>query len=203
MADVDAVVWDIGRVLVQWDLGRIYRDLIPDPAARAAFTAQVVSEDWHAQHDAGVSWDDMVAARSAEFPQHAALIERYATHWLESVPGPVEGTHPLVERLTQRGVPQFCITNFGVDAFALFRPTFPILDHFADIVVSGTERLVKPDAAIFDLAARRFGHAPDRMVFIDDNAANIATAQGLGWQVHHFTGDAGALEADLTALGVL
>nr|WP_277350577.1 HAD-IA family hydrolase [Novosphingobium olei] len=203
VADVDAVVWDIGRVLVQWDLSRIYRDVIPDPVERAAFVATVVSEEWHGQHDAGVPWPEMVAQRTAEFPEHAALIERYATHWLDAVPGPIDGTHPLVERLTAARVPQFSITNFGADAFALFRPTFPILDHFSDIVVSGTERLVKPDTAIFDLAAARFGYAPQAMLFIDDNAANIAAAAALGWQVHHFTGDAAALEADLVRRGLI
>lgn len=200
---VDAVVWDVGRVLVRWDLPAMYRDLIPDAAERTRFTTTVVTEEWHAQHDAGVPLAAMVADRTAQYPQHAALIERYATHWLESVPGPVDGTHPLVEELTARGVAQYCITNFGVDTWAMFRPTFPILDHFADIVVSGAERLVKPDPAIFRLAATRFGHAPDRMVFVDDNAANVAAAAALGWRVHHFTGDAAALRTDLTMLGLL
>lgn len=203
VADIEAVVWDIGRVLVQWDLPAIYRDVIPDPAERATFMDTVVTEAWHGQHDAGVSWDDMVAERVAEFPQHAALIERYVTHWLESVPGPIEGTHPLVERLSAGGVPQFSITNFGADAFALFRPTFPILDHFGDIVVSGDEKLVKPDPAIFALAASRFGYAPEAMLFIDDNADNIAAAAANGWHVHHFTGDAKALEADFVRRGLL
>jgi len=203
MAGVDAVVWDIGRVLVQWDFPRIWADVIPDDAERGAFTTTVVSESWHFRHDCGEPMAAMVAERIAEFPQHRALIERYQTHWLLSVPGPIEGTHPLVERLTARGVPQFSITNFGADAFALFRPTFPILDHMGDIVVSGTERLAKPDPAIFDLAARRFGHDAAHMLFIDDNAANIATARDLGWQVHHFTGDASALEADFAARGLL
>ncbi|WP_333839338.1 HAD family hydrolase [Novosphingobium sp.] len=197
------VVWDVGRVLVEWDLGLLYRDLIPDPVERAAFVRDVVSEDWHAQHDAGVTWAEMVATRSAEFPQHAALIARYASHWLDSIPGPVAGTHDLVRQLAGRGVPQYAITNFGEEAWALFRPTFPILDHFADIVVSGVERMVKPDAAIFDHAAARFGQAPQTMLFIDDNAANIATARALGWHAHHFVQGAKALEADLQAHGLL
>lgn len=197
------VVWDVGRVLVEWDLALLYRDAIPDPAERARFVAEVVSEEWHGQHDAGVPWSTMVAARSAEFPQHAALIARYASHWLDSIPGPVAGTHDLVRRLAARGVPQYAITNFGVDAWALFRPTFPILDHCRDIVVSGAERLIKPDPAIFELAARRFGQAPETMLFIDDNAANIATARALGWHTHHFAQGADALEADLLAHGLL
>lgn len=200
---VDTVVWDIGRVLVEFDLGRIYRDMIPDCAERARFVAQVVTEDWHAQHDEGVSFAEMVAARTAEFPQHAARIARYASHWLESLPGPVPGTHALIERLAMAGVPQYAITNFGVDAWELFRPTFPILDHMRDIVVSGVERLIKPGDAIFHLAATRFSRAPETMLFIDDNAANIATAKRLGWNVHHFTGDADALEARMQGLSLL
>ena len=203
MAAIEAVVWDIGRVLVQWDFPRIWRDVIPDPAAHAAFTTTVVSESWHFRHDCGEPMDAMIAERIALHPDHAALIERYRTHWLLSVPGPIAGTHPLVERLALAGVPQFALTNFGADAFAMFRPTFRVLDHMIDIVVSGDEHMVKPDAAIFALAARRFGHDPARMLFIDDNADNIAAARGLGWRVHHFTGDAAALEADLVGLGLL
>ncbi|WP_420381264.1 HAD family hydrolase [Novosphingobium sp.] len=203
MAAVDAVVWDIGRVLVQWDFPLIWRDVIPDPVARAAFTTTVVSESWHSRHDVGETMDALIAERVAEHPAERALIERYRTHWLLAVPGPIAGTHPLVEGLATAGVPQFALTNFGADAFAMFRPTFPVLDHMIEIVVSGDERLVKPDPAIFALAARRFGHDPARMLFIDDNADNIAAARKLGWQVHHFTGDAAALEADLIALGLL
>lgn len=202
-APVEAVVWDIGRVLVEFDLSRIYRDAIPDAEERARFVAEVVTEDWHAQHDEGISFAAMVAARTAEYPQHAMRIALYASHWLDSLPGPVDGTHELIARLAARGVPQYAITNFGVDAWEMFRPTFPILDHMRDIVVSGTERLIKPDRAIFDLAEARFGRAPQTMLFIDDSAANIASAKALGWQVHHFVRDPEVLEARLMALGLL
>ena len=200
---IEAVVWDIGRVLVEWDLGRIYRDAIPDESDRRRFVTDVVSEQWHMQHDAGVPFTTMVAARQAEFPQYADLIALYATHWLESIPGPVAGTHELIQRLTDRGVPQYAITNFGVDAWDLFSPTFSILDHMQDIVVSGIERLVKPGEAIFELAAQRFGRSPASMLFIDDSAANVATARQLGWTEHHFTGDAAALEDQMVQLGLL
>lgn len=200
---VEAVVWDIGRVLVQFDLAGIYTMAIPDPAERARFVAEVVTEEWHAQHDEGVPFAEMVAARTAQFPEHAERIALYASNWLASLPGPVPGTHELVERLAANGVPQNAITNFGIDSWALFRPTFPILDHMQDIVISAVERLAKPDPAIFHLAAHRFARAPETMLFIDDNAANIATARALGWQVHHFTNDPDVLEARLVALGLL
>ncbi len=202
MSDIEAVVFDVGRVLVQWQLRALFAKLIPDGEELDWFLANVVTEDWHFQHDAGRPLAEMVPELQALHPDHAHLIEAYATRFLESIPGPVPGTSELVERLAQRGVPLYAITNFGAEFWAQFRPTFPLLDHMRAIVVSGEERIAKPDPAIFRLAARRFGHAPQSMLFIDDNAANVAAARKLGWPAHHFR-NAADLEADLEARGLL
>lgn len=199
---VQAVVFDIGRVLVQWRIAALYERLIPDEAVRSHVLGEVITEEWHARHDTGVPLAEMIAERTAQYPQYRAHIEAYATHWLETLPGPVPGSAELVGELAARGVPLYAITNFGADTWAMFRPSFPLLDHFRDIVVSGHERLVKPDAAIFELAARRFGHRPAEMLFIDDNAANVAAAALLGWQVHHFSA-AGPLAQDLRGRGLI
>jgi len=197
------VVFDIGRVLVQWRIAGLYEKLIPDAERCAWFLNHVVTEAWHAQHDEGKPFALMIAELSAQFPEERSLIEAYAPRWLECLPGPIEGTHELVRALDAAGVPLYSITNFGVDAWAMFRPTFPVLDHFRDIVVSGHEKLIKPHAPIFELAARRFGHQPAEMLFIDDNADNIAMAGQLGWHTHHFVNGAAALEQDLRARGLL
>ncbi len=199
---VEAVVFDVGRVLVEWDLRHLYAKLIHDPARLEWFVANVVSEGWHFQHDAGRDLAEMVAERKLAFPDEAALIDAYATRFIETIPGPVAGTAALVDRLAARGVPLYAITNFASPFWAEFRPTLPVFAHFRDVVVSGDEKIAKPDHRIFDLAAQRFGHAPQAMLFIDDNAANIAAARALGWQVHHFT-SAVALERDLAARGLI
>ena len=202
MTDVKAVVFDVGRVIVQWDLRYLFAKLIPDTDRLDWFLANVVTQEWHFEHDAGRALADMVPERKAQFPQYAHLIDAYAARFLETIPGPVPGTLSLIEELAARDVPLFGITNFGAEFWAQFVPTMPIFDHFTDIVVSGTEKMVKPDRAIFDLAAARFGHAPAEMLFIDDNADNIASAQTLGWQVHLFT-QAQGLAADLRSRGLI
>jgi 2-haloacid dehalogenase len=199
---VSAVVFDVGRVLVQWDLRCLFAKLIDDPAELDWFLATVVTEEWHFQHDQGRPLAEMVPERIAEYPAYKAHIEAYATRFNESVPGPVPGSLELVDALNARAVPLYAITNFGAEFWAQFRPTQPIFDHFRDIVVSGTEKIAKPDPAIFNLAAARFGHAPGAMLFIDDNAANIAAARALGWQVHHFS-DAACLAGDLRERGLI
>jgi len=202
MSPVEAVVFDVGRVLYQWDLRHLFRPHIADPDALEWFIGNVVTESWHFQHDAGRPLAEMVAERSAEFPDHAVMIERYAAQFNDSIPGPVPGSLELVEALHAAGVPLFAITNFGAEFWAGFRPTAPVFDRFIDVVVSGVEKLVKPNPAIFALAANRFGHAPGDMLFIDDNAANVAAARASGWQVHHFI-DAETLAADLRRRGLI
>ncbi len=199
---IEAVVFDVGRVLYHWDLRHLFRKLIADEAQVEKFVTDVVSPEWHFQHDMGRPAAEMVAERSAEFPEHAALIEAYAARFNETIPGPVEGSIELVERLHTGGIPLYAITNFGADFWAAFLPTAPVFDLFEDVVVSGVEKLAKPDQAIFALAAQRFGRDPATMLFIDDNEANVLAAREAGWHAHHFF-DAPGLEADLSARGLL
>lgn len=193
---IEAVVFDIGRVLVQWDMRVLFRQLLDDEAEVEWVYRNVVTEAWHGQHDAGRPIAEMVAERSAEFPRYAAVIQAYADRFNETIPGPVPGSAELVEALHERGVPLYAITNFGADTWAGFRPTFPLLERFGDIVVSGVERVAKPDPAIYALAAQRFGRDPATMLFIDDSLPNVMSARDCGWHAHHFI-SADLLAADL------
>lgn len=200
--EVRAVVFDVGRVLVQWDMRHLFAQLIDDADRLDWFLANVVTEEWHFEHDAGRDLDEMVAARKIEFPGHDALIDAYASRFLETIPGNVPGSHDLVRSLAERGIPLFAITNFASPFWREYRAGEPLFDLFQDIVVSGDEKIAKPDARIFRLAAERFGYPPSDMLFIDDNAANIAAAKALGWQVHHFQ-DAVLLRSDLLVRGLI
>ena len=202
VASVEAVVFDVGRVLYQWQIASLFEKIVDDNARLRKLLDEVVTEEWHFQHDRGRPLGEMVPERIALYPDFADEIRAYATRFNETIPGPVEGSHELVERLDAQGVPLFAITNFGAEFWADFRPTAPIFDRFRDIVVSGEECLAKPDPAIFTLAEERFALHPSAMLFIDDNEANIEAAQGCGWQVHHFT-DAAGLELDLSARGLI
>ena len=199
---IQAVVFDIGRVLVQWDMRLLFRKLLDDEAEVEWVYRNVVTEAWHGQHDAGRPIAEMVAERSAAFPRYAEVIRAYAERFNETIPGPVPGSADLVEQLHRKGLPLYAITNFGADTWANFRPTMPLLDRFRDIVVSGIERLAKPDPAIFALAAQRFGRDPDTMLFIDDSLPNVISARECGWHTHHFT-SAAVLADELQARGLL
>lgn len=202
MTNVTTVVFDVGRVLFEWDLRYLYSKLIADEAEREYFVGHVVTPEWHYQHDAGRSLDDMVAERVAQYPQYEELIRAYETRITETIPGPVPGTHDIVRELSDNDIPLFVITNFGAEFWDRFRPAQPIFDHFGDILVSGVEKLIKPDPAIYALALDRFGLNPGAAIFIDDKLDNVVSARNNGFVAHHFT-DATKLRAELTAFNLL
>jgi 2-haloacid dehalogenase len=202
MTQITTVVFDVGKVLFEWDLRHLFAKLIEDKADLEYFVTHVVTPQWHFQHDAGRTLADMAAKRTAEFPQFAVLIDAYVTRFNETLPGPVEGSLEIVSELAERRVPLFAITNFGAEFWDMFRPTQPIFDHFGDIIVSGVEKLVKTDPAIYALALERFGLQPGEAIFIDDNHDNVVSARENGFSAHHFT-DSGNLRRELTSLNLL
>jgi len=198
-----AVVFDVGNVLYEWDPRVPYRRLIPDDEALSVFLRDVCSPEWHFQHDAGRSFAETSAELSARFPEHADLIAQWGPLFSEQIPGPVPGMPEMVEELDARGVPLFAITNFSHEFFAPFRAREAALfDRFRDVVVSGAERLVKPDAAIYRLALDRFGLAPHEALFVDDRQDNVDGAAAVGMPAVRFT-DAGSLRAELQRLHLL
>jgi 2-haloacid dehalogenase len=199
---VRAVVFDVGHVLYDWDPRFLYEKMVPDAGRLDWLLSHVITRTWHFQHDAGRPFAETCAELCAQFPAERALIEAYGPRWLETIPGPIPGSHALVEELDARGVPLYAITNFSAEFWAMFRPTAPIFDRFRDIIVSGAERLVKPDSAIYQLARRRFGLGDGEALFIDDSPANVAAAIAAGWTAHRFT-DAASARAALVAAGML
>jgi 2-haloacid dehalogenase len=197
-----AVVFDIGRVLFDWNLRYLFAKLIDEPAQLDWFLAHVVTEEWHFQSDAGRPLAEMVPERQRQFPEHAALVDAYRDRFNETIDRPIEGTHALVRRLHAAGVPLYALTNFGAEFFAGFRPTEPIFDLFDAIVVSGEECVAKPDPRIYAICEERFGRTPSELFFVDDNPANVAAAAARGWQTHLFEGP-GPLEAELVRRGLL
>lgn len=115
MSDIEAVVFDIGGVLIDWDPEYLYRNLIDDPRERRRFLTEVCSPEWNAAQDAGRPWKDAVAELIAEHPHHADLIEAYHLRWEEMVAGPIPGSVEILEDLRARQIPTYALTNFSSD----------------------------------------------------------------------------------------
>ena len=195
------IVFDIGRVLIEWDPERPYRKLIPDEARRHWFLSEVCTSAWNKEQDRGRSWAEAERLLIERYPDEAALIRAYRENWSEMVPGEIEGTRAIFDGLIAAGLDVTMLTNFAPDTFAIAQSRFPVLTQSRGVTVSGAVELVKPDRAIYDLHARTFGLDPARTLFFDDTMENVAGAEAAGWHARHFI-DAARMRTDLADLGV-
>ena len=199
---IDAVVFDLGGVLIDWNPRHLYRKLFEDEAKMERFLSEVCSPVWNVTLDAGMSFDEGIAELLRRHPDEAHLIRAWKERWEEMLGGAIEGAVALLDELHAAGMPLYALTNWSAETFPIGRRHFPFLERFRDIVVSGQEKIVKPDPRIFELLVRRTGVAPERTVFIDDAERNVAAAARLGFRAVRFT-DPESLRASLTALGAL
>ncbi|MBA2719932.1 MAG: HAD family phosphatase [Chloroflexi bacterium] len=199
-----AVVFDLGGVLLDWNPRHLFRSVFAgDEAAMERFLAEVATPEWNAEQDRGRSWADGLALLVRDHPEHAAALEAYWTRWLETIGGPIQETVAIVAELRLGGqVRLLALTNWSAETFERARPRFAFLDWFEAIVVSGAERIIKPDPAIFAILVERHGVDPARTVYIDDTAVNVRVAADLGYDAIAFNG-ATALRGELTGRGLL
>ena len=196
------VLWDVGNVIVRWDPHRLYAKIFPEPDARIRFLSSVCTMDWHGETDRGLSPAENTARLVALHPHYESEIRAWWDRWDEMFDGAIPQTESAMQALAARGVPQFGLTNMSIEAWPAVQAMSPVFALFQDVVVSARERLIQPDPAIYRLAAARAGHAPGQILFVDDNAANIAAARDLGFHVLHFT-DPDALAGVLRGHGLI
>ncbi|WP_319633680.1 HAD family hydrolase [Pelagibius marinus] len=199
---VEAVVFDVGGVLIDWDPRHLYRKLFDDAAAMEHFLSEVCSQSWNEQADAGRPTAEITEELCRDHPDKRPLIESYYARFDEMIDGAYDDSIAIVERLHRQDVPLFVLSNFSAETFPLARRRFPVFDRFSGLVISGEEGMKKPDRRIYELLIERFGLAPARTLFIDDRADNTQAARAAGWQALRFT-SAGQLARDLEAVGLL
>jgi 2-haloacid dehalogenase len=199
----DIVVFDFGGVLFDWNPRYLYRKLFDgNDAAMEAFFVDIGIDAWNARQDAGRPWAQAVAEHAALHPQYASMIEAFHVRWPETLAGEIPGSVAVLRQLKNNATPLYGLTNWSHETFPVARARFAALELFDGIVVSGEEGTIKPDEAIFHILLQRYALPAERVVFIDDNAANIRTARRLGLHGIHFT-DAHTLRGELASLGLL
>lgn len=197
-----AVVFDLGGVLIDWNPRYLYRKLFDDEAAMEAFLAEVVTQEWNAQQDAGRPWDEAIEALARDHPAQRDLISAYWHRWEETLGEAIAPTVAVLDELRATDVRLLALTNWSADTFQIARPRFPFLEGFEGIVVSGEVRLAKPDPRLFRHLLDLHGLDPASTVFIDDSETNVRAAADLGMIGIRFV-DPATLRRELVELRLL
>jgi 2-haloacid dehalogenase len=200
-ADVDAVVFDIGNVLIEWQPERYYDRVIGEERRRAMF-AEVDLHGMNDRVDMGHGFRDVIYETAEAYPHWRAEIRDWHDSWIEMAQPAITHSVKLMRALQARGVPVFSLTNFGIESFAYAQTHYDFLSEFDRDFVSGHLGVIKPDPKIYEAVEEGSGVPPSRLLFTDDRPDNVAAARARGWQAHLFEGPAGWADV-LVAKGLL
>jgi len=201
------VVFDFGGVLFNWHPPSLMKRELPHRA-----TDDVAAAHWVEQvfQNYGGDWGDFdrgtvdVPALVPRIAQRTGLSEAEVQTIVDGVPNelqPMPETVALLRRLHGAGTPLYYLSNMPAPYADHLESTHDFFSLFRDGVFSARVQTIKPERAIYDLAAQRFGVPPAELLFFDDNLPNIVAAQAAGWQAVHFTG-VEAAEAALRERGL-
>ena len=198
----EAVVFDLGNVLIRWDpYPAVARGVGAEEATRFLRAEDFDFLAWNHLQDAGRDWtvaEDALARSHPHWHEHALA---YRAHFGESLVGAVDENVAVLRDLHAAGVPLTALTNWSAELFPQALDRFDFLGLFDDIVVSGAEGVAKPDPAIFEVLRERVGRPLEECVFVDDGPHNVAAAADAGMDAIRFT-DTGHLRDDLRARGL-
>ena len=184
---IEAVIFDIGNVLTRWQPEAFYDRVIGEDRRRALFGAV----DLHRMNDdidEGALFRETIYDWAARHPEWGQEVRMWHDRWIELASPRIEGSIALLRALRRKAVPVFALTNFGVNSYAAAVPLLDFLSEFDREYVSGRMGVIKPNPRIYEMVEQDCGIAPDRLIFTDDRADNIAAAAARGWQVHQFDG---------------
>ena len=196
------IVFDFGGVLVDWNPRYVYRDLFDDELEMESFLSTVCTNEWNVQQDAGRSLVEATELLVAKFSEQEALIRRYYDDWKLMLKGEIPENTSLLQPLSEK-YQLFGLTNWSGETFPYARERFPFFNkYFEGIVVSGDEKMIKPDKEIFQLLLDRYKIRAEESVFIDDNHDNIIAANEIGFDTVHLHEEVN-LKHSLELMGIL
>ncbi len=196
------IIFDFGAVLVDWSPYYLYNKVMSSDEEIRLFLEEIDFKNWNPKFDKGYSFEIGVEEKVAEFPQHEAMIRLFNSHWMDAMGEVMMDTVEIARRLKEAGFTLFGLSNWSETKFDLVKDRMVFLDYLDDYVLSGTVKQVKPEPEIFHTLLNKIQRQAEECLFIDDSAANIHTAQTLGFQTIQFT-SAQQLADELTQRGII
>lgn len=193
------IVFDFGGVLVDWDPRYFYRKIFATEQEVEHFVTQVCNQEWNTLTDAEMTFAEAIELLVPKFPQYEREIRLYWDGWLDMLHAEIPESIALKATLRAEGYRLYGLTNWSAETFPLAEEKYSFMKGLDGVVVSGYERVKKPDERIFRILLERYNLRPEETVFFDDHIENIIAAREMGIHGILFK-DAAQAERDLNAL---
>ena len=180
-------LFDLGGVFFDWDPDHFYKNVFENIEEREFFLAEVCNDQWNVQQDAGRSIAEAELELIPKFPHYEKEIKMYYKNHRKMIRGVFEESIDILKKLKDKNYECYVLSNWSAETFAGMTDDYPFLKLFDGLLISGEDKLMKPDSAIYELAKNRFNLNPEETVFIDDKLENIDAAQKMNFKTIHLT----------------
>lgn len=174
------IIFDLGGVLIDWNPRHLYKKIFASAEEMEWFLTTVCPPDWNAKQDAGRPFAEGLAEVKAKYPKYAPQIDAYFLRWEEMLGGPIKGTVQILRELKGKNYRVFALSNWSAETFPIARKKFDFLGLLDGVVLSGEEKMNKPEPEIYRRLLARYQLRADNCVFTDDNKDNVSAAKALG-----------------------
>lgn len=201
MSKIQNIIFDFGGVLIDWNPAYLYSKLFDNKSDMNYFLENICTPEWNIQQDAGRPLAEATRLLQKEHPKYKELIGYYYTRWEEMLRGVIEPSERVL-RMLKPHYPIYGLTNWSAETIPIAYKKYDFFNLLDGIVVSGDEKLIKPDPKIYQVLLDRYNLKAYESLFIDDNIENIKAAQKMGFHTIHFTEKIN-LEEEVKGMGLL
>lgn len=200
--NIKNIIFDFGGVLVDWNPRYFFKDYFNDDEKMEYFLENIAQDEWNIEQDRGRSLSEGTEIQVKKFPEWEKEIRAFYDNWTVMLKSDIPQNVEILRKLKNTDYHLFGLTNWSEETFPYALENYNFFQIFeGKIVVSGTEKLIKPDPKIWHVLLERYNIHAEESVFIDDNSKNIEMAKTLGFMTIHVTPETN-LELELAGLGV-
>ena len=174
------LIFDFGKVLVDYDFKAFFRKYIPNTERCQAFTPVLYNEELQQMLDREERPFDVIMEDWIEnHKEFEHEIRYFNEHYPEIVTNEVEGMYELLTQLKAEGYKLYGLTNWCSKVY-LTMAQFPIFKLLDGQIISSEEKVIKPEPEIYQRLFDKFNLKPEECIFADDRAENIEGGSRLG-----------------------
>jgi len=178
-------LFDLGGVFFDWDPNHFFKEIFDTVDETKYFLNEVCNDEWNVKQDAGRTIEEAESELIPKFPQYEREIKMYYKNHRKMIRGTFDLSIKVLEKLKKQNYECFVLSNWSAETFVDMTDDYPFLKLFDGLLISGEDKLMKPDSAIYELAINRFHLIPEETVFIDDKLENIEAANKLYLKTIH------------------
>ncbi len=174
------IIFDLGNVLLKFQPSEFLLRFTDDVEYIDQFVPKIFRSRVWMELDRGIiSLENAKSNFISKYPEEKDFLTHFFNHWMEMLT-PIEKNIKVLKELRNLGYKTYILSNFIKETFTFIGKKYNIFSLFDGQIISGFEKTIKPEKAIYETLLSRYHLLPEESLFIDDVLFFLKPAKKLG-----------------------